>query len=162
MAFQEATPTDIVPQKSLNDIDSMYYHLCHRLNTTQQITDLIPFISKLMNIDALKQHLKSSLDKEYQTAKSKDKDHSIQLSSETNIRSLFISLFSFNGIPSDSIHAHILSFLPAVEYRKMPFLSKQFRHILRNNPFLYNDKNYQLQLCFSINADEYRFRRSLK
>ena len=147
MALQpmETLSSNIVPQKTLNDIDSMYYYLNQRLEAAKQITDLIPFIQKLMNIDELKQHLKLSLDKQYQSVTSK---------SDNNIRSLFISLFSLDGIPSDPIHAHILSFLPSIEYRKIPLLSRHFRCILKNNPYIYNEKSYNVTLQFSIKNDE--------
>ena len=59
MALQEMEilSSDIVPQKTLNNIDSMYYYLKQKLNTAKRITDLIPFITKLMNIKQLKQQL---------------------------------------------------------------------------------------------------------
>ena len=143
MALQEMEimPSDIIPQKTLNDIDSMYYYLKQKLNTAKQITDLIPFIKKLMNIKELKQHLDTALDKEYKSAEPK---------SDINIRSLFVSLFSLNGIPSDNIHAHILSFLPSTEYKKLSLLSRHFKFICRNNPYLYNNMGYTVQLTFSL------------
>ena len=141
----DMTPSDIVPQKTLNNIDSMYYYLKQKLNDAKQITDLIPFIKKLTSIKELKQHLNLSLDKQYKSAEPE---------SDTNIRSLFVSLFSLNGIPSDNIHAHILSFLPAIEYKKLPLLSKHFRFILRNNPYLYNNKGYTTRLEFQIDPKD--------
>ena len=144
MALQQASLSecDIVPQKTLNDIDSMYYFLSQRLNTAQQMTDLIPFIQKLIPLNELKQHLKSALDKRYKSTKTMDQINDInnKIESENNIRSLFISLFALNGIPSNNIHAHILSFLPSTEYKKLPLLSTHFRDIFRNSPHLYNSK----------------------
>ena len=155
MAFQEMEilPSDIVPQKTLNNIESMYHYLKQKLNDAKQITDLIPFVKKLINIKDLKQTLKSSLDKQYQTAK-KNESQSSNITntsqSANNIRSLFVSLFSLNGIPSDNIHAHILSFLPSVEYKKLSLLSKHFKFICKNYHYLYNDMGYIVQLKFSI------------
>ena len=156
MALQEIEQmsSDIVPQKTLNNIDSMYYYLTQRLHTAQQITDLIPFFKKLMNINELKQHLQSALDKQYKFAKSSSiEENSQKSSSEFEIRSLFISLFSLNGIPSDSIHAHILSFLPSIEYKKLPLLSSHFRNILKNNAYLYNNKGYGVRLEFKVEPE---------
>ena len=155
MALQDVIimPSDIVPQKTLNNIDSMYYYLKQRLDNAQQITDLIPFISKLMKIDTLKDDLKSLLDEQYKSAKSMDKITEKQESSN-NIRSLFISLFSLNGIPSDNIHAHILSFLPTIEFKKIPSLSKHFRYILKHNPYIYNSKGYKVHLSFITKVEE--------
>ena len=97
MALQQAVPSDIVPQKSLNDIDSMYYYLNDRLNITQSITDLIPFMQKLMNMNELKQHLKSSLNTKYESAKSKDKNES-QLSSENNFMHILYHFYQQGNI----------------------------------------------------------------
>ena len=142
MALQQLdiTSSDIIPQKTLNDIDSMYYYLKQKLNVAKQMTDLIPFIKKLMNIKELKQHLDTALDKEYKSAEPE---------SDINIRSLFVSLFSLNGIPSDYIHGHILSFLPPIEFKKLPLLSKHFKFICRNYQYLYNNMGYMASLEFS-------------
>ena len=56
-----------------------------------------------------------------------------------------------NGIPSDNILAYILTFLPSTEYKKIPFLSKHFQYISRNNPQIYNEKGYQIKLQFNVN-----------
>ena len=135
--------SDIVPQKTLNNIDSMYYYLKQKLNDAKQITDLIPFIEKLMNMNEIQQHLHTSLDKHYK---------SVETKSDLNIRSLFVSLFSLNGIPSDNIHAHILSFLPSTEYKKLSLLSKHFKFICSNHPYLYNNMGYIVQLQFSVDS----------
>ena len=106
MAMQEVAvaPLDIIPMKSLNNMDSMYYYLSQRLQTATNITDLIPFIQKLIKIDELKKNLKVLLDKEYQSTKATDStSNNIQPTSLNTIRPLFISLFAMNGIPSDNI-----------------------------------------------------------
>ena len=61
----DTTPSDIVPQKTLHNVDSMYYYLKQKLHSAKQITDLIPYIQKLMQINELKQHLQSALDTQY-------------------------------------------------------------------------------------------------
>ena len=109
--------TNILPHKSLNDINSMYYYLKQKLICSLQITDLIPFINTLLNIEELKQQILMSLAKQYEIENSKQPLLSINLESKSKLRSLFISLFALNGIPSDIIHANIISFLPSKEYK---------------------------------------------
>ena len=155
MSLEQVEPmeSDIVPQKSLNDIDSMYTLLTQRLNSSKAITDLIPFIEKLIPLQQLQQYLKASLDTKYQCVKSMEVNDGKEerIESENNIRSLFISLFALNGIPSDNIHAHILSYLPAREYKKLPLLSTHFRYILKKSTWLYNNNGYRIQLEISRN-----------
>ena len=82
------------------------------------------------------------MDKQYSSAISikEANDTDNKLESEHLICGLFISLFALNGIPSDNIHAHILSFLPSKEYKKLPILSTHFRDIFKNSPHIYNNK----------------------
>ena len=134
--------TNILPHKALNSIDSMNYCLKDKLNTAKQTTDLIPFINVLTNVDNLKNILKKSLDEQYEKQKQINENNS----SSNKIRSLFLSLYSLNGIPSDIIHANIISFLPSTEYKKLPLISKMFRNIMKNNPFIYNEKGYEVEL----------------
>ena len=65
-----------------------------------------------MNINTLKQQLKALLTKQYESAKPNQSSNNTESTKKQqcsmNIRSLFISLFSLNGIPCDYIHAHIL------------------------------------------------------
>ena len=108
--------TDILPHKALNDLQSMYHYLKQRLISSKQITDLIPFINTLSNLEQLKKQLLVSLDKQYEIEQSQQSSNE----SKSKIRSTFISLFSLNGIPSDMIHAKIISFLSSKEYKKLP------------------------------------------
>ena len=67
-----------------------------------------------------------------------------KVNTESSIRPLFISLYLFNGIPSDIMHANIISYLPSKDYTKSPVVCKHFRNIMLNNPFIYNEKRYRV------------------
>ena len=142
--------TNILPHKAVNDMNCMYQYLKQKLSSSLQLTDLIPFINTLLNIDELKIQILTSLNKQYQIENSKQSSSSINLESKSKLRSLFISLFALNGIPSDIIHANIVSFLPSKEYKKLPILSKHFRNIMMNNPFIFNEKGYSVDLGYSM------------
>ena len=135
--------TEILPHKALNDISSMHHYLKQKLISSKQVTDLIPFINILSNVEELKKQLLSSLDEQY------EKENSTNHDSKSKLRSLFVSLFSLNGIPSDIIHAQIISFLPCKEYKKIPILSSHFRNVMKNHPFIFNNKKYCVNLKFS-------------
>ena len=141
--------TDILPHKALNDIGSMHYYLKQKVTKSKHTTDLIPFINQLIDIEDLKRQIIASLDKQYQKENSLNSTPSEALiESKSNLRSLFLSIFALNGIPSDIIHANIISFLPSKEYKKLPILSKHFRNVMINNPFIFNDKGYVIDLKF--------------
>ena len=142
--------SDILPHKALNDLESMHYYLKQKLLSSKQVTDLIPFIHVFSNIDQLKQQLLTSLNQQYESEKAEEKTTDGNVST-SKLRSCFMSLFSLNGIPSDIIHAKIISFLPCKEYKKLPILSSHFRNVMKNHQFLFNDHQYSIRLSFNSN-----------
>ena len=75
MALQDFEPMDILPHRTLNDIDSMYYYLKQRLNNAKLITDLIPFINAFISAQEMKKQLTLLLDKQYKHEKSSSSHH---------------------------------------------------------------------------------------
>ena len=86
--------TNILPHKALKSIDSMYYCLKDKLNSSKQCTDLIPFINVLSNVDNLKNILNKLLDQQYE--KEKEKENEENNSTLNKIKSLFLSLYSIH------------------------------------------------------------------
>ena len=142
--------TVIAPQKALNNTDSMHYYLKQKLLSSTSIRDLIPFLKFLIGIDELKKQLLCLLDvqKQIETSTHITTTTLRQHEDKSKIRPLFLSTFSMNGIPSDHIHAHILSFLPSKEYTKIPILSKHFRNVMIRNQAIFNEKDYEIKLKF--------------
>ena len=116
--------TQISPFNSLTDLSEMYNHLRVKIQEAKDFVGLFPFIKFLTTINELKEQLISSLDKQYKLSKTIQPidDNSINNDNDTDskcsIRSLFISLYKFNGIPSDIMHANIISYLPSKDYKK--------------------------------------------
>eukprot|EP01084_Bolivina_argentea_P268841 456762_1 len=139
--------TDILPHKCLSDKQAMYMDLKDQILATEEIDDLIPVLKRLSTVNDLKKHLIDLLDKQYNTEKKAEMlTKQNMTTNQSAIRSIFISLYSFNGIPSDVIHANIISFLPCSSYKKLPLISKYFRNIMLNCTFIYNSKGYKIQL----------------
>ena len=138
----------LLQHKALQCTDTMYHTLKEKLNLAQTTTDLIPFINILINIGNLKNLLSNLLDKEFKNEKKKTISKS-NMNDKNKIRSLFLSIFILNGIPSDVVHAKIISYLPSKEYRKLPIISKTFRNIMKNNPFIYIEKGYHVKAMLS-------------
>ena len=133
------------PQLYLNT--EMYQHLKSRIKQAQDIQELIPFIKYLTNIDELKLQLVSSLDTHYKIIdNNKNESPDKRDISQCNIRPLFISLFKFNGIPSDIMHANIISYLPSKDYIQLPLVCKYFHNVMLNHPFIYNEKGYKVHI----------------
>ena len=110
----------------------MYNSLKEKIQNAQYFTDLLPLIASLFTFDHIKTDLISALDKKYKAT--------VSMESEQNskIRPIFVALNTFNGIPSDVMHANIISFLPSRDYKKLPLVSKNFRNIMLKYPFIYN------------------------
>eukprot|EP01084_Bolivina_argentea_P077365 140306_1 len=148
--------TTFSPHTALRSLEAMHNHLQKQLTTIGQVSDLIPFIQHLMPLNNLKVQLSALLNQQYmklnkqETLKHDKITNNIQ---HNNIRSLFISLHSLSGIPSDAIHAKIISFLPSIEYRKLPMLSTHFKHIMSTFPQIYNASQYQVKVHFKITND---------
>eukprot|EP01084_Bolivina_argentea_P230351 388578_1 len=145
--------TQFEPQSSLSDIHEMYQHLRDKIKSTNDITDLLPFVKSLVNIDELKSMLISSLNK----YKSK---------SSLVMKRAVIQMYAFNGIPSDIVHANIISYLPSAEYAKLPVISRHFHEIMLNHPFIYNHKGYKVTLTKNntntIKFDHSKFSQEIK
>ena len=129
---------NLLPHKSLSDLKSMHQYLNQKINQTKALSDLLPFIKSLIGIDALKSQLISSLNKQYEIEQESDQHENF------SIRSLFISSCIFNGIPSDIMHANIISYLPSSDFKNLSLISKHFRTILLNHPFIFNSKRYKI------------------
>ena len=116
----------------------MHQYLNQQINQAEALSDLLPFIKSLVGIDALKSQLISSLNKQYKIEQRNDQ------CGNSSIRSLFISSCIFNGIPSDIMHANIISYLPSSDFKNLSLISKHFRTILLNHPFIFNAKRYRI------------------
>ena len=124
----------------------MHNYLQTKLKSIDNVFDLIPFIKHLIPLNNIKIQLSAALHQELQKYnKSKDNSQE-QNNSNSTIRSLFISSYSLSGIPSDDIHAKIISFLPSNEYKKLPMLSTHFRNIMKTHSYIYNKMGYILDI----------------
>eukprot|EP01084_Bolivina_argentea_P221732 375496_1 len=117
---------DIFPHKALNHTPSMITFLQNRIHDAKNMIELVPFMDCIMDLAEFKKQLSNLLIQQ----------------KDDKIRSLFISLNNLNGIPCDIIQAKIFSYLPASEYKKLPIVSKNFRNIMQNHPFIWNEKRY--------------------
>ena len=63
---------DVLPHKALNGLDTMHYYLKQRVMKSSHVTDLIPFINTLFNIEKLKHQILTALDTQYQHEISKE------------------------------------------------------------------------------------------
>ena len=112
----------------------LHTQLAQRIKDAKTFIELFPFITRLLDIDALKTQLISAL----------DKNSNIQ--QDKSIRHLFMSLNIFNGIPSDIMHANIISYLPSEDYVTLPLVCKQFRNVMLNHPFIFKEKGYKIDM----------------
>ena len=129
-----------ITYNSFLDEESMYNNLKERIQNAQYFTDLLSFIPLLFTLDQFKIDLISALEKKYEATSSMESEQNSQ------IRSIFVAFNIFKGIPSDIMHANIISFLPSKDYKKLPLVSKNFRNIMLNYPFIYNEKGYKISI----------------
>ena len=109
--------------------------LKRKIVNAKDIADLNPFIRQLLNIEDIKQQLILKLNQLQPNQQNINK-----------LRSLYSQTYSFNGTPSDIMHANIISYLPSTDYIKLPLVSKQFRKIMYNYPFIFNEKGYSVDI----------------
>eukprot|EP01084_Bolivina_argentea_P087864 158648_1 len=129
-------------ENALRNLSVMYGYLETKINEAKNMTDLIPFMNSLMNMSNLKQSLTSILRQKFTQ------------NEDNTIRSLFISVTGLNGIPSDNVQAQIFSYLKSSDYKTLSLISKHFRNIMNNYPFIYNEKNYQINFTFAENDNK--------
>eukprot|EP01084_Bolivina_argentea_P262737 444444_1 len=147
------TPEDVSPQCALKNLDLMHNYLQKRLSSITGASDLIPYINVLLPLNNLKIQLSSLLHQQFKSQKElQNENEKDKYSPPDKIRSLYIRLCSLNGIPSDVLHAKIISFLPSSEYKKLPMLSTHFRMIMNRFPFIYNHKKYSVELLLKNRA----------
>ena len=136
----------IPPHLALRSIDTMHDYLQSKLKSINNVFDLIPFIKHLIPLNNIKIQLSAALHQQLQKYNKSKHNSQDQNNSNSTIRSLFISSYSLSGIPSDDIHAKIISFLPSNEYKKLPMLSTHFRDIMKNHAYIYNKIGYTIDI----------------
>ena len=137
--------TEISPYNSLSDTMEMYQHLKTKIKQASDFNALFPFVAFITTLDQFKSQLTSLLEEKYITNNTTQNQDDNQ-NDNSCIRPLFISQFKLNGIPSDIMHANIISYLPSKDFTKLPLVCKHFHHIMTNYPFIYNDKGYKVAI----------------
>eukprot|EP01084_Bolivina_argentea_P097138 174630_1 len=153
--------------QNINFIDDkqLYCATKIKLEQSQNLQDLLPFIQTLLTIHDLKLLLHQALDKmknlyvdtNEDIHTNKEEHNKIQIKNGTykthigmksteNIRSVYMSIGSIDELLPHDVLINILSYLNTDnEYAKLPCVSKQFHIIMTTYPNIYN--NYSIEIC---------------
>eukprot|EP01084_Bolivina_argentea_P148849 260150_1 len=124
----------------LQDLGCMYQYLQTKLISAQTFDGLLPFIELFFDKDELKSKLSSILEQQYNIELLNTPTENFS----KGVKSLFIKCNQLNGIPSDNVHAQIISYLPSKDYRRINSVSKHFRQIMQKYPWIYHEKSYTI------------------
>ena len=133
---------------TLANTESMYRILKNEIQSSNTLTDLWPFIQSLVSIEQLQNLAIECLDQCHPELSNQCPK------ANTKIRKTFISTHTLNGITSDDVHANIISYLPSENYEDLLLISKHFRKIMLNHPFIFNDKGYKVHLTYGYGEEE--------
>ena len=120
----------------------IYSSVKSQISSSSTLDELLPYVKALLPIDDLQLILLNRLETSVKNRQNNDSSlsptNSIDLiNSNSNLVSVYYQVSPITDILPSDVMVKIIKYIESKQYSYLPILSKEFKHIMYNNPSIY-------------------------